>query len=116
MKTGIFWFKNDLRLHDNETLVKAMEQCDEIIPVYCFDETHFKITEFGFNKIGNFRAQFLLESLIDLDKNLRSIGSGLIILKGNPTIEISKLVQAFKVQKVFAKKEIAYEELFTQKK
>ena len=116
MKTGIFWFKNDLRLHDNETLVKALEQCDEIIPVYCFDETHFKITEFGFNKTGNFRAQFLLESLIDLDKNLRSIGSGLIIVKGNPAHEVSKLVQDYKVHKVFAKKEIAYEELFTQKK
>ena len=116
MKRGIVWFKNDLRLHDNETLVKAMEQCDEIIPVYCFDESHFKITEFGFNKTGNFRTQFLLESLIDLDNNLRSIGSGLIILKGNPAIEISKLVQELKVHKVFAKKEIAYEELFTQKK
>jgi deoxyribodipyrimidine photo-lyase len=116
MKRGIIWFKNDLRLHDNETLVKAMEQCDEIIPVYCFDESHFKITEFGFNKTGNFRAQFLLESLIDLDKSLRLIGSGLIIVKGNPAIEISKLVQEFKVQKVFAKKEIAFEELFIQKK
>jgi len=116
MKRGIVWFKNDLRLHDNETLVKAMEQCDEIIPVYCFDESHFKITEFGFNKTGNFRAQFLLESLIDLDKNLRSIGSGLIIVKGNPAHEINKLVQEIKVHKVFAKKEITFEELSTQKK
>ena len=116
MKRGIVWFKNDLRLHDNETLAQAMEQCDEIIPIYCFDDSHFKITEFGFNKTGNFRAQFLLESLIDLDNNLRAIGSGLIIVKGNPAIEISKLVQEYKVHKLFAKKEIAFEELFTQKK
>ena len=26
MKRGIVWFKNDLRLHDNETLLKALEQ------------------------------------------------------------------------------------------
>jgi len=50
MKRGIVWFKTDLRLHDNETLVQAIEQSDEIIPVYCFDESLFKITEFGFNK------------------------------------------------------------------
>ena len=37
MKTAIVWFKTDLRLHDNETLVRAIEQSDEIIPVYCFD-------------------------------------------------------------------------------
>jgi len=116
MKRGIVWFKTDLRLHDNETLVQAIEQSDEIIPVYCFDESLFKITEFGFNKTGNFRTQFLLESLIDLDKNLRSIGSGLIIVKGNPAIEIIKLVKEFKVNKVFVKKEIAYEELITQNK
>ena len=81
MKTAIVWFKTDLRLHDNETLVRAIEQSDEIIPVYCFDEAHFKTTEFGFEKTGNIRTQFLLESLADLDKSLRELGSGLIIVR-----------------------------------
>ena len=31
MRTSIIWFKTDLRLHDNETLVRAIEQSDEII-------------------------------------------------------------------------------------
>ena len=48
MKTSIVWFKTDLRLHDNEALVRAIEQSDEIIPVYCFDDTQFKTTKFGF--------------------------------------------------------------------
>ena len=90
MKTSIVWFKTDLRLHDNETLVRAIEQSDEIIPVYCFDETHFKTTEFGFNKTGDFRTQFLLESLADLDKSLRDLGSGLIIVRGKPEYELFK--------------------------
>ena len=68
MRTIVVWFKTDLRLHDNETLVKAIAQGDSIIPVYCFDEAHFNNSEYGFQKIGSFRAQFLLESLIDLDK------------------------------------------------
>ena len=57
IKNALVWFKTDLRLHDNETLVRAVEQSDEIIPVYCFDESHFKTTEFGFKKTGNFRTQ-----------------------------------------------------------
>ena len=114
MKTSIVWFKTDLRLHDNETLVRAIEQSDEIIPVYCFDETHFKTTEFGFNKTGDFRTQFLLESLADLDKSLRDLGSGLIIVRGKPEYELFKLAQKYKVQKVFSKKEVAYEEKQTQ--
>lgn len=110
MKRIIVWFKTDLRLHDNETLVKAIAKSDEIIPVYCFDESQFQETEYGFQKTGNFRAQFLLEAVADLDKNLRELGSGLIVLKGKPEIEIPKIVQEYKVYKVFAKREVAYEE------
>ena len=110
MKRCIVWFKTDLRLHDNETLVKAIAKSDEIIPVYCFDDAQFEITEYGFKKTGSFRAQFLLEAVCDLDKNLRELGSGLIIVKGKPEVEISKLVQEYKAYKVFAKREVAHEE------
>ncbi len=99
MKTAIVWFKTDLRLHDNETLVKAMAQGEQIIPVYCFDEAHFKTTRFGFKKTGSFRAQFLLESLQDLDESLRELGSGLLIAQGKPEVEIPKIVQQYRVQK-----------------
>ena len=81
MKRAIVWFKTDLRLHDNETLIKAIAQSDEIIPVYCFDVTQFQITEYGFQKTGSFRAKFLLESVANLDENLRELGSGLIVFK-----------------------------------
>jgi deoxyribodipyrimidine photo-lyase len=110
MKTAIVWFKTDLRLEDNETLVKAIAQSDQIIPVYCFDEAHFEITPYGFQKTGSFRAQFLVESVGNLDKNLRNLGSGLLILRGKPEVEIPKLVQQYKAYKVFAKREVAYEE------
>ncbi len=114
MKTAIVWFKTDLRLHDNETLIKAIAQSNEIIPVYCFDESQFETSSFGFKKTGNFRAQFLLESLIDLDANLRAIGSGLIVVKGKPEIEIPKIVEQYKAYKVFAKREVCYEEKQTE--
>jgi len=114
MKRTIVWFKTDLRLNDNETLVCAIEQSDEIIPVYCIDDAHFKITNFGFKKTGSIRAQFLIESLIDLNDNLKELGSSLLVVKGSPAIEIAKIAKQYEVQKVFAKKEIAFEELQTQ--
>ncbi len=115
MKTSIVWFKTDLRLEDNETLVKAIAQSDQIIPVYCFEDSHFETTKYGFKKTGNYRAQFLLESLQDLDNNLRKLGSGLLILKGKPEVEIPKIVQEHKAQKVFAKREVAFEERLNEK-
>ena len=114
MKRSIVWLKTDLRLQDNETLVQAITQSDEIIPVFCFDESHFTTTAFGFSKTGSFRAKFLIESIIDLDNNLRAIGSGLIIVKGKPEVEILALAKKFEVFKVFAKTEVASEEIKTQ--
>ena len=114
MKKAIVWFKTDLRLHDNETLVKAMAKSDEIIPVYCFDETQFEETEYGFKKTGSFRAQFLLEAVANLDKNLRALGSGLMVLKGKPEIEIPKVVSLYKVNKLYAKREVTFEEKQTE--
>ncbi|MCF8320237.1 MAG: DASH family cryptochrome [Flavobacterium sp.] len=116
MRTIIVWFKTDLRLHDNETLVKAIAQSDLIVPVFCFDDSHFVESEYGFQKTGNFRAQFLLESLTDLDKNLRDLGSGLIILRGKPEIEIPKVVLKYNANKVMAKREVSYEEQQTEAK
>jgi deoxyribodipyrimidine photo-lyase len=116
IKTAIVWFKTDLRIEDNETLVKAIAISENIIPVYCFDESHFETTSYVFKKTGSFRAQFLLESLQDLDGRLRTLGSGLLILKGKPEIEIPKIVNQFKAQKVFAKREVAFEEKQTEKK
>jgi deoxyribodipyrimidine photo-lyase len=110
MKTALVWFKTDLRIQDNETLVNAISKSDQVIPVYCMDESHFTTTPYGFQKTGNFRAQFLLESLQDLDAQLRRLGSGLLVVKGKPEVELPKLVQAYRVQKVYAKREVAYEE------
>jgi len=115
MKTSIVWFKTDLRLFDNEALIKAIEQSEQILPIYCFDDSHFETTQYGFKKMGSFRAQFLLESLQNLDTNLRKIGSGLLILKGKPEVEIPKIVEEFKVHKVFAEREVAFEEKQTEK-
>jgi len=116
METSIVWFKTDLRLHDNETLIRAIENSEEIIPVYCFDESHFKTSQFGFKKTGNFRVQFLIESLIDLDLNLRKFGSGLLIVNGKPEIELFKIAELYKVKKIYAKEETAFEEKQTENK
>jgi deoxyribodipyrimidine photo-lyase len=114
MKRSIVWFKTDLRLNDNETLVRAIENSDEVIPVYCFDQAQYASTDSGFHKTGSFRAKFLLESLNNLDKRLRKLQSGLIILQGKPEIEIPALAKQFGVTKVFAKKEVSHDEKMTE--
>ena len=62
-KTILVWFRNDLRIHDNEILFEAAKKADKVLPVYCFDPFYFKTTELGLRKTGNIRARFLLLSL-----------------------------------------------------
>jgi deoxyribodipyrimidine photo-lyase len=114
MSTSIVWFKNDLRLHDNETLLTAIKESEQIIPVYCIDENNFAITKYGYKKTGGFRSQFLFESLIDLDNNLRALGSGLLVVKGKPKDEIIKIAKQCNVKNVYAKFEIAPDEKKTE--
>lgn len=50
MKRGLVWFKNDLRLYDNETIVRANEECEEVIFCYCVEKANFKELNLGFKK------------------------------------------------------------------
>ncbi|OYQ36645.1 cryptochrome DASH [Flavobacterium cyanobacteriorum] len=116
MPAVIVWFKTDLRLHDNEALVRALSSGDTVVPVYCFDDSHFGTTRFGFRKTGDFRIKFLMESLTDLDAQLRALGSGLLVVKGDPATELYNVAKKYNAKKVFAKKEVAFEEKATEEK
>ena len=39
MKTAIWWITNDQRLDDNSNLIRSLEECDQVIPVYVWDES-----------------------------------------------------------------------------
>lgn len=110
MKTALLWFKTDLRLHDNETLCRALGAAEQIVPVYCFDPAHTGATGFGTLKTGLHRAAFIRACVADLQDQLRERGSDLVIVEGNPATCIPQLAQEYGAQAVFAKREVAYEE------
>jgi len=68
--TGLVWFGNDLRIHDNDVLSLAVKNHSKVIGIYIIDPSLFEENEFGFKKMDVFRAQFLLESLHDLKHQL----------------------------------------------
>ncbi len=115
-KTGIVWFRQDLRLHDNEALTEALLHCERIIPIFIFDERVFlgKTRQFGFPKTGKFRAKFILESVADLRQSLRKMGSELVVRFGKPEEEIFELARQLKSSWVFCNRERTDEELKVQ--
>jgi deoxyribodipyrimidine photo-lyase len=109
-RTILVWFRNDLRVHDNEILLEATRKADKILPVYCFDPFYFKTNPSGHPKIGNFRARFLLESVADLRTTLRQMGGDLIIRIGNPAEILPLLAEEYQVNEVYHHREVADEE------
>lgn len=80
MKRSVLWFRKGLRLHDNPALVRACEDASAVQPIFVLDPWFLSPERVGAN-----RLRFLLESLKDLDDNLRSRGSSLLVLHGDPT-------------------------------
>ncbi len=114
-KTAILWFRNDLRIHDNEALHDALEAAENVIPVYIFDpRVFFSKTKFGFPKVGKYRTQFIIESIQDLKQNLKNLGSDLYIRIGNPEDEILELARQVKSSWVFCNRERTQEEVDVQ--
>ncbi len=112
----ILWFRNDLRLRDNEALYQATQNADYILPIYCLDPRQFKSTNAPFSelnmpKTGALRAKFLLESLQDLRFSLRDLGSDLIIRTGKPEEIIFALAKYHQVKAVYFHEEATAEEI-----
>ncbi|CAJ1336618.1 unnamed protein product [Effrenium voratum] len=78
MATAGVWFRKCLRLHDNEALVKAVATAKDVVPFFILDP-HFDKSKVGVN-----RFNFLLESLKDLDEQLRARKSRLLVFQGQP--------------------------------
>ena len=115
LKRSIVWFRNDLRLHDNEALLDAIKHNEEIIPVYVIDPRIFRSkTKYGFNKTDKFRSLFLLESIRDLRNSLQNIGSNLYVFEGYPEEIISTLAWDNKTSYVYCNRERTDEEVKVQ--
>ncbi len=109
-KKILVWFRNDLRIHDNEMLSEAVEKASTIIPVYCFDPRYYVDTCFSTQKTGNFRVKFILESVIDLKSSLKKLGGDLLIFTGKPKDILPRLCEKYGIDEVYHHREVASEE------
>lgn len=109
-RVTLVWFRNDLRLHDNEILLEAVQKSSFIIPIYCFDPRYFQKDSFGNNKTGILRASFQLENVRYLKEKFQSLGSDIMTFVGDSEEVISRIAQKYQVDEVYHHREIARRE------
>lgn len=98
---AIYWFRNDLRLHDNPALINAITQSHQLIPVYCHDSQQHELNRWGFPRCSALRQQFIFSCLDDLAEQIKHKKSCLVELLGNPVEEIYQLCQQFQIKKIY---------------
>ncbi|CAM4784737.1 unnamed protein product [Rotaria magnacalcarata] len=97
-RLGIVWFRNNLRLHDNELLAWAHTNNDYVNHVYCFDPRQItdKTYKCNFVKCDKYRLKFLIETIENLNISLVSHGSGLLTYRDTPENVFKQLIQQYK--------------------
>ena len=99
-KINLFWFKRDLRLHDNEALVAACSEGIPVLPVYILEpslerDEHYSQRHFI----------FVRESLADLNKQFNQWKTHLLCLHGEAQEMLKSLLNQFVINAVYSHQE-----------
>ncbi|MCH2188857.1 DNA photolyase family protein [Candidatus Gracilibacteria bacterium] len=100
-KKSIFWFRQDLRTHDNTGLHEAVQQSEALLPIFILD-THI-IESFG--GLSDPKFGFIREALEHIGESLKQLGGGdVLVLHGKPEELIPELIEKYDIECVFANK------------
>ena len=93
----IAWFRNDLRIFNNDAFNEATKS-GNILPIFIFDKEYYKLPT-----SSSFHLDFLKSSLEELTKTLiEKYNSKLNIYYGNTLEVLSHLIDKFKINEIYS--------------
>ncbi|MCH8553569.1 MAG: DNA photolyase family protein [Schleiferiaceae bacterium] len=97
MQTTIFWFRRDLRLHDNKGLFKALTEAGNVQPLFIFDKDILdKLSD-----TADKRVSFLHDTISNLKQELEKMGSTLLVKYGKPFEVWQSLIDELDITAVY---------------
>ena len=110
MSTALFWFRNDLRLHDQPALLAACANgARHLLPVFCLPDLQ-QSTRWGFARVGAHRQSWLAATLQDLAGQLAQCGCPLLICDGPAATALPALARQVGADQLFCEEIAAPEE------
>ncbi len=92
----IFWFRRDLRLHDNKGLYAALKNHDDVLPIFIFDEDILsKLPK------NDHRVQFIHHQLSEINKTLLSHQKSLVVFYGKPQEVLKDIIKNNQITAVY---------------
>ena len=95
-KISVFWFRRDLRLHDNVGLFHALNSGKRILPIFIFDSTILKKLQ-----KNDARITFIHKELNKLNQYLKPLNSGIHFYHGTPKKIFQSLVEKYQIVDVY---------------
>jgi deoxyribodipyrimidine photo-lyase len=94
---SIFWFRRDLRLHDNAALYHALRSGNPVQPIFIFDRNILdELTD-----RRDARVEFIHQQLEKLQGELKQHGASLDVRQGTPEDVFAELVAEYPIAKVY---------------
>ena len=98
MNTVIFWFRNDLRLHDQRALAAALNArttngASHLLPVVCLLPAG-ETTTWGFDRVGTHRRRWMEAAVRDLSARMAVLGNPLQVCHAAPATVLPALARA----------------------
>ena len=112
--TALVWFRNDLRIDDNQSLYDATTKHDKVIGLVLIQDFWLKETAFGFKKMEVFRARFLIETIEDLRQELKTLNIPLIV-KVDDGNSLKQLCYQYQITDLYMQEEWTKEEVDQEK-
>ena len=97
MEITIVWLRRDLRLDDNSALYHALLNNKNVQPLFIFDTEILDKLEDKHDR----RVDFIHKSLVELNNELKELGSTLWVEHGIPMEVYKKLAANNKINKVY---------------
>lgn len=97
-KHSICWIRRDLRIADQHALAAARQNSEIVTVAFVFDSNILSKLEDKNDR----RVMFIHNALQELHTKLQSKGSQLVVLEGDPAIEIPKAAKLLQADAVYA--------------
>ena len=92
----LFWFRRDLRFHDNAGFYKALSDADEVLPAFVFDESILeKLPK------DDARVDFIHRHIAKMQQESEVHGSSMCVAKGNPSKLIPQWCEEHNITAVY---------------
>ncbi|NJN41418.1 MAG: deoxyribodipyrimidine photo-lyase [Flammeovirgaceae bacterium] len=85
-ETTLFWFRRDLRIVDNVGLSRALQENNNVLPLFIFDSVILNELE-----KHDRRVDFIHQTLLHLKHSFEKQGSSILILYGDPVEILTSL-------------------------